>query len=215
MAASLEVGQDPRLDLLELRVGQEALCPHLLRSLQPGGRRLAAVAGRSRRGAAETAAEADAAGLGAELLELADAALLAPRLFLRLAGAVDLLGFRLPEAIDLDRPARRFGDREVAAAERRDEERGPEDAGAELGVPQVLPAHVLRGEAAEQPAREHDQAAAGGPHDHSAMREGEQTALDRVALELFARDEQRLQHRDGAGDAAFGRWRFGGGHERS
>src|SRR6185503_5734174 len=98
------------------------------------------------------AADVHAARLGAELVEVAHAALLAPRLFLRLAERVDLLRLLLAEPIDAHGVAGGAARRQVVAGERGDGQRCAEDAGADAGVVEILPAHVGGRVAAEQSA---------------------------------------------------------------
>ena len=108
-ASALQLGENPRLHLLELGVGEEALLRISLARCRRAGGRLAPSAPAPPAADAHAAREIDAARLGAELLELAHPALLAPRLLLRLAGAVDLLGLLLPEPVDAQRSSRALG----------------------------------------------------------------------------------------------------------
>ena len=95
------------------------------------------------RGAGERAADVHAARLGTQLVEVAHAALLAPRLLLRLAERVDLLRLLLAQPLDAHGAAGVAARREIVARERRDGERGAEDAGADVRVVEVLPADVV------------------------------------------------------------------------
>src|SRR6185437_10321109 len=135
----------------------------------------------------------DAAGFRAKLVEVAHAALLAPRLFLRLRRAIDLLRLILPQSLGHDRAGRLSGRREILSAARRDGEISAEDAHAQVGVVDVLPSHVLRRVAAEQPALDTNEATARCRDEHSPVREREEAPLDGVRDERLAGDEERLQ----------------------
>src|SRR6185503_2001798 len=127
---ALQPVHDARLDRLELGVGDQAVVEHLpclaetLGGIAPRGHEVG-------RGAGERAADVDTSRLGAQLVEVAHAALLAPRLLLRLAERVDLLRLLLAQPFDAHRPAGVAARREIVARERGDGERGAEDAGAE------------------------------------------------------------------------------------
>src|SRR5579883_3104298 len=96
-----EPGDQLRLDRLVFGVGDEALVDHVLGALQTRRHVVEAAHGaRGGQGAPQHRAAADlhAARARAHLLEVADAALLAPGLIVGLADAVHLLGLRRTQA---------------------------------------------------------------------------------------------------------------------
>src|SRR5204863_318133 len=196
----LQAVHDACLDRLVLGVGDQALVEHLLRRVEA----FVGVAGRGGEvggSAVERAADVDAPRLGTELVEVAHAALLAPRLLLGLTERVDLLRLFLTEAIDADGAAGVAARGEIVARERGNGERGAEHAGADARIVEVLPANVVGDVAAEESARERDEAAARGADDDAAMREREEATLHGVGADRLAGHEERAQLRERRLDA--------------
>src|SRR5579883_1471842 len=122
-----EPGDQLRLDRLVFGVGDEALVDHVLGALQ------------TRR----------------HLLEVADAALLAPGLIVGLADAVHLLGLRRTQAAHRAPERRAIGAaREIGTLVIPDAEVGPEQSHANVHGAQVLPADVVHRVARDEVARE-------------------------------------------------------------
>src|SRR6185312_5414944 len=113
-----------------------------------------------RRAGAECArsarSELNAAGARPQLLELADAALLAPGLILRLTDAVYRLCLRRAQPLEgVDVRASERGARgEIGRSRRPHDELGSDETDVQRHILEVLPADVAHVETAEKPARD-------------------------------------------------------------
>ena len=94
-------GNDLCLDRLILGIGNEPVVQHFLGFLQPT-HRIGLTCRAGRRIAATTGADLNAAGTRSQFLQLTHAALLAPRLILRLANAIHRLRLVFTQALELD-----------------------------------------------------------------------------------------------------------------
>jgi len=79
---------------------------------------------------------------------------------------------------------------------------------AQAHLAQVLPPHVERRVAAEQAAREADEAPAGGGDEQPPVAEGEEPALHRVRLQFVGRHLRDVDFRVGHGHGAPERTKF-------
>src|SRR5215213_4155007 len=102
----------------------------------------------------------DSAGAGTQLFELAHSALLPPGLLLRLANTIDGFCMRLVETEKFQAPrATATVGSEICPAACPHSDVRAEDADAQRDLLQVLPADIRHVEAADQLARQADQAA--------------------------------------------------------
>jgi hypothetical protein len=139
-------------------------------------------------------------GLRTQLFELANAALFAPLLLVRLADGVQTLRFVFAQAADLDHAGDLSAHRQIAIAQRRDPDGCADDTDAQLRFLEILPAYIRHLEAADQSAlHDHQPAAGRGGHD-AAMGQRENAPLDRDGLECLAWDQELAHAFDGAAD---------------
>src|SRR5262249_31096848 len=135
-------------------------------------------------------------------LELAHAALLAPGLVLALADAVYGLALLLAQALEFYALRALRAERgEIGGPAGAQRQVRAQHADAQRHLFEVLPADGGDVEAAEQPARQHDQAAAGRSHQQPPVTEREPAHLDGPGLERLARYQHRAQLGERSGEA--------------